>query len=365
MKVKMNRQELAEAMGVISAVAPTRTPKEVLRCALIRAKGDQVELEANDEEVGLRHLVTQVEVDKPGEALVPADKLAALVRETTDEVLVIESDGGMCHVRGAGSHFQICAQDAQEFPAVAAKAEEPDFEIAGTVLRKLIERTMFAAARENTRYAINGVLWEKTAKALRLVATDGRRLAMASGALESGTPQESSAIVPLKAMAVFQRVLGEGDETVGVRLASNQVVLSSARVTVGSVLVEGHFPKYQDVIPRDNDKRAELDVGEMLSAVKQAALLTNEESRGVRFAFSEGELSLTSRAPQEGEALVTRSIRYNGGPLEIGFNPTFVMDVLKVAHVDEVTLELKDSNRPGLVRVGDDFVYVVMPVSLS
>jgi len=365
MKLKVNRQELADALGLTGNVAVSRTPKPILQCVLLRVLGDCVELEATDQEIGLRCVVAQVEVADRGEVLVPADKLGAIVRESGDETLDLEADGGYCHVRGLDSHFQINAQDAAEFPTVASLSGDPDFEITGEVLRRLSERTVFAAARESTRYAINGVLWEKRGDTLTLVATDGRRLTLAAGEVTSGPDRELTAIVPSKVTGLMQKVFGEGDETVAVKVVGNQILLRGRRAVLSTALVEGHFPSYRDVIPEGNDKQATLRVAELFSAVKRAALLTNEESRGVRFAFGPDELALSSRAPQEGEAEVRVPILYEGTPVEIGFNPSFVTDVLRILHVDEVTMDLKESNRPGVLRVGEDFRYVIMPVNLS
>jgi len=365
MKLRVDRQELAEAMAIVGAVAAPRTPRPILHCVLVRARADHLELEGTDLEIGLRYLVTRVEMEEEGEVLVAAEKLGAIVRELGDEVLEIAADGSLCHVRGADSHFQISAQDTKEFPAIAPEPGEPDFEISADVLHRLAERTVLAAARESTRYAINGVLWEKGAEVLTLVATDGRRLAHAVGRLVSATEGELTAIVPSKAMALFQRVLSDQEETVGVQILSNRILLWCPRVTVSTALVEGHFPKYHDVIPADSNKTAEFKVGEILGAVRQAALLTNEEARGVRFSFADEELCLSSRAPEEGEARITKPIRYSGEAIDIGFNPSFLIEVLRVVHVDTVTFEMKEPNRPGVLKIGDDFLYVIMPVNLS
>ena len=134
---------------------------------------------------------------------------------------------------------------------------------------------------------------------------------------------------------------------------------------ISSALVEGKFPKYEDVIPTDCDRVAELNTAEFLGALRRAALLTNEESKGVRFSFSNGNLTLTSRAPEQGEATIALSIDYSGEAVEIGFNPVFLLDMLRVVHTETISFAIKESNRPGLIRVGDDFVYVVMPVNLS
>ncbi|MCH8147855.1 MAG: DNA polymerase III subunit beta, partial [Planctomycetes bacterium] len=148
-------------------------------------------------------------------------------------------------------------------------------------------------------------------------------------------------------------------------VTSNQILADIGRAQISSTLVEGHFPKYQDVIPSDCDRSVELHTSEFLHATKQAALLTNEESKGVRLALSDGELTLSSRASEQGEATVSLPVKYTGEPLEIGFNPVFLTDVLRIAHEDDVTLELAKPNRPGVIRIGDDFVYVVMPVNLA
>jgi DNA polymerase-3 subunit beta len=365
MKVRLNRAEFAEALGAVCGVATTRSPKPILQCTLLQAWKDHCCLTATDLEVGIRITLDQVEVVEEDRVLVSADKLAQIVRETTDEVLELESDESVCHVRGKGSHFQIYGQDPAEFPPVAEMPGEPDFELSAAGLKRLTEWTVFSAAKESTRYAINGVLWDKAASVLVMVATDGRRLARAAGALHGKESRELRAIVPGKAMHLFPRVLGEGEELVGVKIAENQIIVRSPRATVSAGLVEGQFPKYQDVIPTDCNKEIELPTHEFLAAVKQAALLTNEETKGVRFSLTHDNLTLSSRAPEQGEATISLPVRYSGEPIEIGFNPWFLTEALRVVHTDSVRFQLKDPKRPGVLLSGDDLLYVVMPVNLS
>jgi DNA polymerase-3 subunit beta len=365
MKLRVNRQELAEALAAAGSVAAGRTPKPILQCVLLEAHSDCCVLKATDLELSIRCTVTQVEVDQTGEVLVSADKLSHIVRESNEEILAIEAGEGVCHVRGQDSHFQIYMQNASEFPPVPTMEKEPDFEVETAVLRRLAEWTAFAAARENSRYAINGVLWEKDKGKLLLTATDGRRLSHASGKVKGGDDSSVRAIVPVKAMILFMRILTEADTAVGVKVTGNQVLLRAARATVSSSLIEGQFPNYRDVIPDDSDKQAELSTAEFLSAIRRAALLTNEESRSVRLSFDKDELTLTSRAPEQGEAMVRMLAAYQGEPVEIGFNPVFLVDVLKVVDDERVKIELKAPNRPGVIRGGGDALYVVMPLNLS
>jgi len=368
MKARVNRQELAEALGVARSVAPSRTPKPILQGVLLKAESDRLWLLATDLEVGVRFMVAQVEVDQTGQVAVSAEKFNDIVRESADDVLAIESDDSVCHIRGADSHFQIYALDAKEFPPVVGLEGKPDFEVAADVLRALGEWTVFSAARENTRYAINGVLWEVKGGVLSLVATDGRRLSRGVGELikaKEGKGGELSAIVPIKTMNLLLRMLGEGEETVGVKLAANQIIVRTGRAQISSILVEGHFPNYNEVIPKDCDKAAECGSQEFLHAVKRAALLTNEESKGVRLAFTEGGVTLSSCAPQQGEAVINMPLTYRGEPLEIAFNPAFLVDALRAARTDRVKLELKQPTRPGLMSCGENFQYLVMPVTLA
>lgn len=366
MKLRFNRQEMADSLTAIGNVAATRTPKEVLRCVKMEAKSDVVLLSATDLEISLRCAATQVEVSEPGDVLVVADTFARIVRECPDEVLNIETKGNALHVRGSGSHFQIVIHDGEDFPPVPGMEGAADFSVDGAVLRRLIEWTAFSAARESTRYAINGILWEIDGTRLTLAATDGRRLSVGHGVLlsapKSGT---SKAIVPTKAMTLFTRLSADPSAPVDIRITDNQMTLRVGSAVMSSALVEGQFPDYRRVVPEDCDRRAELSTSEFASALKRAALLTNEESKGVRLSFSDGDLTLSSRAPEQGEATVSLPVRYKGETMEIGFNPVFLLDVLRVTHSEDVAFMFRDSNRPGVFKIGDDFLYVVMPVNLT
>jgi len=365
MKLAINRQAFSTALGEAATVAASRTPKPILQCVLLRTVDRALVVMATDLETSLRVGVPQVEVSDPGAAVVSAEKLTAIVRESSDEVLHVETDAQFCHIRGEDSHFQIFMLDPAEYPPIPDLEGEPHLRVPAEELARMIAYTCYAAAKENTRFAINGLLWEKRGRRLRLVATDGRRLALAMGAAADGGGENVEAIVPLKAVSTLQRVLADVEGDVRVRMTPNQIVAQAGLATVSSVLVEGHFPKYEDVIPQDNDKKVEMNAGEFLRALKRAALLTTQESRGVRLSFKKGVLELTSRAPEQGEAHITLPIEYEYEPLAIGFNPGLLIDALKALEPETVEFSMKEANRPGLLRAGTDFTYVVMPVNLS
>ncbi len=366
MKLRFNRQEMADALSAACSVAAVRTPKEILKCVRLDALPDALIVSATDLETGLRWGVTQVEVETPGETLIVADTLARIVRECADEILTIETSQNHLNVRGMGSHFKIVTQSPGDFPPVPDLQGEPDFRADHAELRKMIEWTAFAAARESTRYAINGVLWEVEGDELTMAATDGRRLSVGKCKIKRAHNKPiTSVIIPTKALTLFARLPAESDSTVSVKVAPNQILMRVGREMLATSLVEGHFPKYQDVIPSDCDREVNLNTAEFLSALRRAALLTNEESKGVRLSFGEGGLTLSSRAPEQGEATISLPIRFSGDAIDIGFNPVFLTDVLRVAHADEIVLALKDPNRPGIIRMGKEFSHVVMPVNLA
>lgn len=365
MHVIISRGALLEVLGAASSVAATRSPKEVLKCVRLTTKDNALVISATDLEVALRVELRQVEVKGQGDVLVPADKLMSIVRESVDDTLAIEADDQVCHIRGKDSHFEVYGQDPRDFPPVPELEGDADLEVEASALADLINKTLFSVAKENTRYAINGILWQKQGKKLVLVSTDGRRLARAVGTAEATGGGDTQMIVPAKTVQVLQRVLGNVEGKAGVKFLSNQVVVQADSYVVSSALVEGHFPQYEDVIPKDNDKKIELNTEEFLSAVRRAALLTNEQSKGVRLAFDGGKLTLSSRAPEQGEATISMQVDYSGPAVEIGFNPLFLTDALRVAASPSITLEMKESGRPGIFRVGQTFLYVVMPVNLA
>lgn len=368
MKVICDRGALVEALNLISGVVVARTPKPVLACVKLVAADGALSVSATDLEVSVRISTARVEVQTPGSALIPADKLSQIVRESVDSTLTLTVEQDVAEIRGQDSRYKVFGYPVADYPPVPEFTGEPHFLATAGDLHKLISQTIFATARDNSRYAVNGVLLERQGNKLSVVATDGRRLAMAKGTCKAvkGDDALITAIVPTKALNMILRVFSTPEQEVKVRLADNQILFATDNAVLSSNLVEGSFPPYKDVIPRDGDKKATIAAAALTSAVRRAALLTNEESKGVRFAFGPNGATLTSRAPEMGEAEVSAPLAsYVGDPIEIGFNPTFILDAMKVVDTEQVIIELKAANKPGVIRTGPDFLYVVMPVALQ
>ena len=381
MKVICDRPALLEAVNLVSGVVATRTPKPQLQCVkMTAAKGaggvGTLALAGTDQEVSLRLVMTQVDVSKPGEALIPADKLRQIVQaEDSEPTLTLETEGDVCHIRGGDARFKVYGYPAGDFPPPPEfPAGKGGMTMTAGDLRELIERTIFAAARETSRFAINGVLLKREGKRLEMVATDGRRLALARTAVGAGEGAKDAVtcIVPTKALHLALKFIRQPEQAVRLAVTANQALFAfgdegdAMRCVLASNLVEGAFPPYEDVIPKEQDKKATFDRETLASGVRRAALLTNEESRGVRLALGSERLRLSSRAPEMGEAEIDVPMSaYEGEPIEIGFNPQFITDALKVMSESSVVVELKAPNKPGLIRSGADFLYVVMPVNLQ
>ncbi len=369
MKVTFNRSALAEALGLMTAVVPSRTPKPILRCVRIATSAGEMRIYATNLELGLDYMVSEVEVEQQGEVVIEAERLAAIVRESADEVLVLESGDTTCEIRGADSHFTIYGQDPKQYPKVPSFGSgQPDVTISLEELQTGIDRCLFATARESSRYAINGVLWEAKGKKLLLVATDGRRLARCRVELQQAPAADAARqkiIIPARTMALLQKVAVHNEQSVAVKLVDNRVLLSCANVVISSNLVEGNFPKYEDIIPTDYDKKVTLPTEAALSGVRRAALLTSEESKGIKLSLTGDALVFSGSSPEAGAAEVSMAVQYGGEPIDIGFNPQFLVDVLRVIRAPDFELELGQPDRPGLIKSGADFLYVLMPINLG
>ncbi len=368
MKVNFNRIAFAEALNLLVSVVPSRTPKPILRCIRFDARRKEVHLYATDLEVGIDYALAEVQIEQEGQVVLPADRLFAIVRESAEDVLALQATEGSCEIMGADSHFTIYSQEPKDYPTVPTFEGKGDISVALRSLQAGVEQCIFATAKESSRYAINGILWEMAGKKVTLVATDGRRLARSKVSLLSA-PEESVAaqqiIVPAKAMSLLDKLASHEKDKVAVKLVDNQILLSCANAVISSSLVEGSFPKYEDIIPSEHTKKLRLSTEAVLSAVRRAALLTSEESRGIKLLISEGSLVFSGRAPETGDAEVKMTIDYKGETMQVGFNPQFLVDALRVIRTPEFEMELGEPDRPGVIKSGSDFLYVLMPINLG
>jgi len=364
MNVKCNRSALLEAVQLASSIVPTRTPKPILQCAKFEANNDKLTVIATDNEVTLKYIIPQTIVNTEGAAVLPADRIVGILRESVDNTIEIGVSDAVCDIHCQDSLFKIFGHDPEDFPVINTENAEHGFKIRSEVLKNMIHSITFAAAKESSRYALNGVFWEQKGKNLRMVATDGRRLAQIDGHLNHAgiKEEEHTAIVPVKFMVLLERLLNNAEEEIDILFSGNQIIIQTAMAEIVGTLVQGRYPNYEDVIPKGCEKKINLKVDEFQSAVRRAALLTNENSRGISMNFNDGELVFSSSAPEAGEAEIKMNIDYHDESVVIGFNPQFILDMLKVAQVKEVTFHFMNGKMPIIMRSGKSFLYVIMPV---
>jgi len=366
MQAMYHREGLLAAVQLASAAVAPRDVKPILRNLKAIAEPDRCTLMATDLELGIRLEVRGVKVEEPGEAILPAARTLSILREATDEELHLEASTEKCLVRGQYNEFEMPSEDPANFPDVPAFTADRYHELTAGQLRDMIRRTIFAAATENPRYAVTGVLWELEGDQARLIATDGRRLAVDQG---TATPfgehdtKGQTPVVPTKAMSLLERNLSDADEVVRVCFRPNEVLFKTERAMVYSRLVEGRYPAYREVFPKKPTSKVPLSVGPFYSAVRQAAIMTDEESKKVTFGFAKGKLTLQASGAETGRSKVELPIEYEAKAIDIRFDPKYLTDMLRVLDTDAaLTLELVDGNSPALFRIGN-YSYIVMPLT--
>ncbi len=367
MKLNCSRNELAAAFQIVGSVVPTRTPKEILRNVKLSLTDGKATLLGTDQEVGIRYELPGVETDSVGEVLLPTQRVNAILREVRDETISIEVNGDALWIRTASSEFRLSVEDPAEFPDVAKFEDQDYYVISGKLLKGGIQRTLFATDTESTRYALGGVLLELDSEHLTLAATDSRRLAVyktTCSAHGNVSEEVGQPVIPAKAMSLIEKSIHDDDQEVFIAVHQNDVLIKSGSSTIYARLVEGRFPKYQDVLPTGFNMKIDLVVGPFLSAVRQAMIVTNEESRGVDFSFSQGTLTLNSVGQDVGSSKIEMPISYDGDEVVVTFDPKFVQDFLRVLDsAGPVTLNLVDGNSAAVFTAEDSYTYVVMPLA--
>ena len=368
MKLMCKRDQLLVAFQTAATVAPARSPKPVLQNVKLEASKEGVILLATDLEVGVRIQAVGIEVEKPGVALLSVERFGQILRESTDSQLYLETTAQGTVVKGERSEFKLPSADPNEFPSVAEFNDAKYHEVPARLFRELVRRTLFATDNESSRYALGGVLLEMVEKKITGVATDGRRLAKMEGPAQSvggHNTGDVQTIVPARAMQLMERAFTEPDAQVQIAARANDILVRTPRVTIYSRLVEGRFPRWRDVFPQRSDvQKIELPVGSLQSAVRQAAIATSPESRGVDFVFAEGMLKLEGQAADVGQSHVELPIGYTGPEIAIMLDPRYMLDFLKVLDPEKTfTFELKDAESAAVASTDDGYGYVIMPLS--
>lgn len=366
MKFSVARDALLKPLNLVAGVVERRQTLPVLSNVLLNLDGERLSITGTDLEVELVGRVRLEEAGDAGEITVPARKLADICKSLPEgaDVQFSVADG-KATVRSGRSRFTLATLPAREFPNIEDSIGTHQLKLKQSQLRRLIERTAFAMAQQDVRYYLNGMYWEVRSQRLRAVATDGHRLAVCTfpEALEIDDMQ---VIIPRKGVLELARLMQKDDDEVSVILGTNHVRATTDEFTFTSKLVDGKFPDYERVLPRNPDKQLVGARTELRQAFTRTAILSNEKYRGVRLRLSQDTLDIMANNPEQEQAEEQVSVNYSGDELEIGFNVGYLLDVLGVLTGDEVRFSLSDPNSSALLeeKDGGDSVYVVMPMRL-
>jgi len=365
MKFSISRDALLKPLNLVAGVVERRQTLPILSNVLLSLEGKKLSLTGTDLEV---ELVGRVELDSAGvdgEITVPARKLVDICKSLPDgSTIELSVESGKAMVKAGRSRFTLSTLAATEFPSVEEGVGELALDLPQAAVKRLIERTAFAMAQQDVRYYLNGMLLELKSGRLRMVATDGHRLALCT-APEPVSAGDASVIIPRKGVLELSRLL-EGEESISLVIGSNHVRASNSQFTFTSKLVDGKFPEYERVLPKSPDKTVIGDRLELKQAFVRTAILSNEKYRGVRLKLSNDTLDIMANNPEQEQAEEVVAVDYKGDKLEVGFNVSYLLDVLSVLDGKQVRMSLADSSSSALLEEAEagDSLYVVMPMRL-
>ncbi|MDP4301118.1 DNA polymerase III subunit beta [Leptothrix discophora] len=376
--LKAAQEQVLGALQAVSGIVERRHTLPILANVLIRKSAGRTELTTSDLEIQVRTGADLGGDDSAFATTVGARKLIDILRTLpSDQIVTLSAAQNKLTLQGGKSRFTLQTLPADDFPLVQEAAEfGPAFSVPQKTLKSLIDQVHFAMAVHDIRYYLNGILFVAEGKTLTLVATDGHRLALAQATLETEIPKQE-VILPRKTVLELQRLLksekddknapeGAEEARIEMRFADNQAKFSFGGMEFVTKLVEGKFPDYNRVIPRNHKNHVTLGRAPLLASLQRAAILTSEKFKGVRVNFEPGNLRIASSNAEQEEAKEELEIDYGGDAIEIGFNVTYLMDVLSNISEEMVTLSLQDASSSALVTVPErpGFKYVVMPMRI-
>ncbi|MDP6538034.1 MAG: DNA polymerase III subunit beta [Planctomycetota bacterium] len=365
MNVLCDREKLREGLTIANLVVPPRSPKPILENICLVATDDALELVGTDLEVAIRYRIEDVKVTETGSTVIPARVAVDFIKDLTGETVELKTKGRTCHIGAGADTCELVTAEADEFPVVQRFDGERTFSIQAGTFSRLVNQTAFAAARDAGRYAMHGVLVEFGEGKLNLIATDGRRLAVSGAPIDIGDQQRPSAIVPTKGMNLFCRVLNDPLEQVRFQFDENQIGMSTANAEIFARLIDGEFPKYSAVIPTKTKHCMEADAEVLGRKLRLVANVTGAEARAVKLELKKNELEVSGQFAGRGEAHAHMEVAYKGDAAEIAFNPDYVVAGVKNCEKDVVQLEFEDKTSPGKFTLGEDYIYIVMPITVD
>ncbi|MGB0344230.1 MAG: DNA polymerase III subunit beta [Coraliomargarita sp.] len=375
MKFKINKDHFSNGLQQVLNVVATRSTMPILGNVQIEAKDGQIALTTTNLDLGIRCYI-KADVDTPGAITLPVRKLSTIVRELPqNEVFVESGENNQAKIASGGSLFKIMGIGTDEFPPLPNFENRHVFELAQDDILNMLKSVSYGQSTDENRFILNGVYFNFSEDKLTLVATDGRRLALTALETDVATDNGGSLILPAKTVAELERLLGKG-EKLKIAFNDRQVAFEIAiddegdsgladQLYLVSKIVEGNYPNYRQVIPKETEHRVKIERELMLECVNRAALVTSDKSNSVKLKMSKNLLEISGSSSEYGESHESMAIAYDGPEVQVAFNPQFLMEPLKALTKDEVFFEFKDELSPGLFKTLDNFICVIMPLRLN
>jgi DNA polymerase-3 subunit beta len=367
MELVVRKNELLRELQLFQGIVERKNTIPILANVLIEAKGDEVRMLATDLEVALRSRC-HASVAKSGSLTLPAKKLYEIVKALPETDVRIEEDKKGVKVAADRFDSRMQTLPREDFPTLPDASGKTRATLPRNALKQMVEKTQFAITGEDTRYFLNGAKFVLRPDTLTLVATDGHRLALVEVAHKVGINEEIGVILPKKTLLELGKLLAEDDGDVLFEAGENHLFFDVGGRILISRMIDGQFPAYERVIPKNNDKDIDFEKERLTSAVKRVALLSNERSRAVKFEIGKGKVEVTSSSSEFGEASEEIAVDYSGAPLAISFNAQYVLDFLSAVETDSVQLSLKDDVSQAVMRPigaqGYSYTYVIMPMRI-
>lgn len=376
MKFKINKDHFSHGLQQVLNVVGTRAAMPILGNVLIEAESGHLSLTTTNLDIGIRCRIT-ADIEVEGSITLPVRKLATIVKELPQkEVFVEVESNNQAKITSGGSLFKVMGIGTEDFPPLPSFENQHVFKLEQDDLLNMLKSVSFAQSTDENRYILNGVYFNFSDDQLTLVATDGRRLALTNFELNSNESDSGNLILPAKTVTEIERLIGKGE---GVKIAFNerQVAFEIAidddegdsglvdQIYLVSKIVEGNFPNYRQVIPKETEHRIKIERELFLECVHRAALVTSEKSNSVKLKMSDNLMEISGSSSEYGESHETMAIAYTGPEVQVAFNPSFIEEPLRALSHDEIFFEFKDELSPGIIKTLNNFICVIMPLRLN
>ena len=364
MKFKIVRSKFLEGLKSVQNIVAAKGSLPILQNVLMEAGENRLVMTTTDLDISIRSSV-ECEIVESGATTLPVKLLFNSISKAAEGEIVVEVDDKERATITAGSaKFKLAGLPETDFPRLPKDEDAYAYEIPQATLREMFRKVSYAASQDDTRRTLKGVLMSFKDSKLTMVATDGRRLALVENEIEFPKDVEKDIVLPSKAVQELQRSLN-GEEIASVMIQKTQVSFKLGNITVYSKLMDDVYPNYRQVIPKETVEKITIDRQLLLDALDRASVMTMDEAHSTKLIFSEGKLTVTSAASDIGEAKDEVAIKYAGEPIEIIFNPSYVMDPLKAIDDDEITINLNNGHSPAVIKCSIPFLYVLMPLRIS